>query len=351
VWHPTPFNWLLIIAKLGEPAAAWFYPLQPLPTTVRLGSRYLAALNRVFPSPYPLPRYCDLQDPSVVLAWLVAQAREGRPVCLWTFSSSTVRIAAAALDAGISLRGVVFLVQGEPFSEARRRIVEEAGARAVVRYGTMEVPTVALSCSDGRAADDVHLFADRYALVRRTRAVGDAGLAVDALLFTALNPTAPKILLNVETGDHATVEQRDCECRLGAVGLRTHLSHIQSYEKLTGEGMTFAKTNLTHIVEEALPARFGGRSLDYQLVEAETSDGVTRLLLLVSPRVGPVDEAAMRSALLEELARDGATERYMASFWRRAGTVEVRRQAPMSTRAGKILPFHLVKAEQLEAAR
>jgi hypothetical protein len=34
----------------------------------------------------------------------------------------------------------------------------------------------------------------------------------------------------------------------------------------------------------------------------------------------------------------------MARIWEQAGTVEVRREAPVPTRGGKILPFHLVKA-------
>ncbi len=32
----------------------------------------------------------------------------------------------------------------------------------------------------------------------------------------------------------------------------------------------------------------------------------------------------------------------MAGLWRRAGTVQVRREPPRSTPAGKTLPFHLL---------
>jgi hypothetical protein len=61
--------------------------------------------------------------------------------------------------------------------------------------------------------------------------------------------------------------------------------------------------------------------------------------------VGPVDEAALRQTFLDELGRDGGYAPLAAGIWRRAGTVVVRREMPIATKAGKILPFHLVKAQ------
>jgi hypothetical protein len=111
--------------------------------------------------------------------------------------------------------------------------------------------------------------------------------------------------------------------------------------------MTFVKTNLLRALEEVLPARFGGSSADYQVLEEEAADGILRLYLLVSPSVGVVDEVALRATFLQELSEDGALERYMVRMWDRADTVQVRREAPLATRAGKILPFHLVKSPAL----
>jgi hypothetical protein len=184
-------------------------------------------------------------------------------------------------------------------------------------------------------------MSDRYAMIRRRRAV--AGTEVDALLLTALSPAAPKMLLNVETGDAARVETRRCGCGLGALGLTTHLSDVASFEKLTGEGMTFARTNLVRVLEHDLPARFGGGALDYQLVEEEAAGGAARLVLLVSPAVGPLDAEAVRAAFLGAVGGEGAVAAFMAEFWRRAGTVEVRREVPRATGAGKVLPFHLAR--------
>ncbi len=144
----------------------------------------------------------------------------------------------------------------------------------------------------------------------------------------------------MEVGDHGTLERRNSGCALGALGLRTHLSEIRSHEKLTGEGMTFACIRLIPLLDETLPARFGGAGIDYQVVEEEDSTGLLRLYLLVSPRVGPVDELEVKRIFLAELGGRGEPERYMAAIWALAGTVQVRRQVPIATPAGKIQPFH-----------
>jgi hypothetical protein len=125
--------------------------------------------------------------------------------------------------------------------------------------------------------------------------------------------------------------------------MRTHLSEIRSFEKMTGEGVTFARSTLEQILEEQLPARFGGSSVDYQLVEEETREGSARLILRVRPGIGPVDEAALRAALLEAIGQGSPVSRYQAGMWRNAGTIEVRREAPIATRAGKVLPFQILK--------
>jgi hypothetical protein len=49
----------------------------------------------------------------------------------------------------------------------------------------------------------------------------------------------------------------------------------------------------------------------------------------------------LRRTFLDELSHDGWSERLMAGMWERAGTVIVRRQEPVVTKAGKILPFHV----------
>jgi hypothetical protein len=235
-------------------------------------------------------------------------------------------------------------------SSARLQTIESSGASTIVKYGLMETGLVGMSCGERRAPDDLHLFGDRFALVQRERAVADSDVRVHAFLLTTLEVFAPKVLINAETGDDGTVTTAECACSLGALGLTTHLSHVRSFEKLTGEGMTFAKTNVVRILEETLPARFGGAATDFQLVEAEQTGASARNYLVVSSRLGPIDERELRAAFLDALSRGGEAEAHMASIWREVGSPEVRRREPIATPAGKVFPFHVVRGS-IDAAR
>jgi phenylacetate-coenzyme A ligase PaaK-like adenylate-forming protein len=238
------------------------------------------------------------------------------------------------------------MVGGEPMTDARRQQMEAAGARVIAVYSSVELGGLSYSCATPLASDDIHLMTDRFSLVQRPRPSTDGGPVVDALLFTTLSPATGKISLNTETGDYARVEDRDCGCLLGELGLNTHLSEIRSFEKVTGEGASFVRTNLERILEEVLPVRFGGTSVDYQLAEEEDVSGATRLVLRVSPSVGDLDEALLRATLLEEIGRGGLVNRYHAGLWRDADSVTIRREAPLATRVGKVLPFQLLQRTQ-----
>jgi hypothetical protein len=344
IWMPSPINWLLVCAKLRQPVAGWFYPLRPVPTRVRVAARYLSALGLLSGHRFPQPRLCELNRPERMAAWLARQLGDGRSLTLNCVASSAVRAAIAAKEAGLGLEGLTVLVHGEPLTEARRQHLEAVGAGVIVNYASIELPGLTYGCARPEAADDVHLFEDRYALIQRTRPASPAGAEVDALLFSSVSSGTPKICFNTELGDYARVTDRACGCSLGQLGLRTHLSEIRSFEKLTSEGASFARTNLQHILEEVLPARFGGTSVDYQLVEEEGADSATQFALRISPSVGPLDEEAVRNVLLDGLGREGVVERHNAEVWRRVGTVRISRQPPLATRAGKILPFRVASA-------
>jgi hypothetical protein len=173
------------------------------------------------------------------------------------------------------------------------------------------------------------------------RAVFENGPSADALLFSTLGMNAPKIALNVELGDSANLEARDCGCVLGSMGLRTHISEIRSFEKLSTEGTTFWRGNVPRILETTLPARFGGSAIDYQVVEEEAVDGAAHLVLRIRPAVGAVVEATVRATLLQELARGGVVDEYQAALIGRAESIVIRRLPPLHTRVGKVLPFQI----------
>jgi hypothetical protein len=341
LWIGASPTLAMIMLKAGLPVDAWFYPVHPLPPITRIGLRYFDLLVRAGGQRMPSRQFCDLTEPAEIAQWLVRQAAPGRPVLVSTRTSSAVRIAATAAKMGSSLHHVAFYSRSEPFTPARQRQIEATGARAIPDYSSVELANMAFACPAGCAADDVHLFTDRFALIERSRPLIDGGPTVESLLLTSLSPHSPKIAFNTELGDSARVEVRECGCRLGELGLRTHLSEIRSFEKLSSEGTTFARSNVIQILEEILPARFGGSALDYQLVEEEGPGASTLLALRVAPSVGPIDEQTIRDALLAELGRGSMADAYQARLIERAQAIVVKRLPPLATAGGKVLPFQL----------
>jgi hypothetical protein len=164
---------------------------------------------------------------------------------------------------------------------------------------------------------------------------------VDTLLLTTLHPASPKLMLNVETDDYAVLERRDCGCPIGALGFSLHVHALRSFEKLSSEGMSFIGSDLIRLVEDTLPARFGGNATDYQFIEEESSAGLPKVCLVISPRVGTVDDARVIGSVLEALGQNSGAARMMAQLWRDGRTLCVVRAEPYVTAAAKILPLHI----------
>ena len=216
-------------------------------------------------------------------------------------------------------------------------------AGAVPHYGCMEAGFIGEGCLQPTAPDDVHLFHDLNAVIPAGAAGPDAvALPPNALLLTSLRPTAPLILLNVSLGDQARVSQRRCGCPIERAGWTTHLQAIRSFEKLTAGGMTFLDREAIAALEETLPGRFGDLVGDYQLIEEQDPAGRSRLVLLVSPRVGPVDAAAVGSAFLAAIGATSPAARLTELLWRESGTLRVERREPVATTSGKVLHIHAV---------
>src|SRR5207245_5670528 len=181
----------------------------------------------------------------------------------------------AAPQQGLDISGTWFRFAGEPYTRAEAAVVSEAGAHAVCHYSVSEVGRVACACTTPTALDDVHVLTEKLAVLQRPRLL-EGGRTVQALQLTTLMAICPKLMLNVEVDDYGVLETRACGCPLGELGLGTHLRDIRSYEKLTGKGINFLGNDLITLVDEALPARFGGSPTDYQLVEKEVG-GLPRL--------------------------------------------------------------------------
>ena len=235
---------------------------------------------------------------------------------------------------------------GEPPTPAKVTEIVRTGARYVPNYSIVEIGPIGLGCARPSDINDIHVFKDTVALVQYAREVPGSKIAVDAFYFTTLLPTAPKLMLNVESDDYGVIETRSCGCPLQSCGFTEHLRHIRSFRKLTGEGVTLVGSDMIRILEEVLPAKFGGSPLDYQLMEEEDEQGFTRLNLLVSPRIEIADEAAVIETVLEALGHSSVAADLARAIWKQAKTIRVKRMEPIWTARGKLMPLNLAKRSE-----
>jgi hypothetical protein len=94
---------------------------------------------------------------------------------------------------------------------------------------------------------------------------------------------------------------------------------------------------VARVLEDVLPARFGGLSTHYQLWEEEGPEGGARLTLFIDSAIGPVDTDAVSGALLSALTSAAGAQRVMALSWQAAKVLRIERRSPVPTSGGKIL--------------
>lgn len=333
---------VLRFSSFGNPVARWLVHVNPAGPGLHPRYRWipdglrLAAL--VAGVRFPRPEVVSLADPLPIARWMIETRRRGRTPHLYGFASPMARLAEAALAAGLDLAGSRVTVTGEPITAARLAPLQAAGVEASLDYGCAEAGgPVSYGCLRPSAPDDVHFCDDLHALIQPEADHSHPELPARALLLTSLRTSAPVILLNVSLGDRAHVMRRRCGCPLEGHGWDRHLDGIRSFEKLTAGGMTFLDVDVAAVLETDLPARFGGGPADYQLLETERADGGPALVLRVHPRVGPLDEGAVRSALLDAIGAGAGAERVMATYWRAAGLPRVERKPPLVSEKGKFL--------------
>ncbi|HEX2387244.1 MAG TPA: hypothetical protein VHL99_11805, partial [Candidatus Binatia bacterium] len=338
-------NNLLVYARIGIATDRWF--ARAIPGDHRLGDWYNYLLTRwivlngsVFGPGFPAPVFTEIGDVGRIVQWVVERRRAGKRCCITTAASNAARIARTAWDVGESLAGVRFIVDGEPFTDAKRALLERVGASATSRYAYGGGVMVGYGCAAAAAADEIHVDETRLAVIQHPVPLPDAEPAIHPLLLTTLHASAgARFLLNAASGDYADVDRRTCGCPLEKSGFTLHLSHIRSYEKLTSEGMNYFYGDVYEFFEQTLPAEFGGAAGDYQLVEEEDENGQTRLTLIVHPGVGALDENKVLLRLQRRLADGSSGNRFQAEMWRASGTYRIRRETPRASPRGKILPL------------
>jgi len=345
IWRPVPpgaagLKRAILQARSGVPAQKWFSQTNPSlrASPVKSWLFLQAALAEAGRAGQRLPRpdYVPLNDAAVIATWLASRKREGTCAHLDTMVSSAIRVCQAAQASGIDISGTFFRVGSESLSDSRAQVLRSARTAFACHYSMSETGPIGIACACGAYADDVHLLSGKIAILPRPEPDGRS-----ALFLTTLLACAPRIMLNVESGDSAAVESRSCACAFGAAGYLTHLHSIRSYEKVSGEGMYFMGAELAALVEDFLPRRFGGAPTDYQFVH-EQRGGLNRVRMIISPSVGELDTAEVRDAVLRRLAAASRADRMKSGIWASGDVLGVERGEPIATPASKILPVRFI---------
>ncbi len=332
---------VLRAAHFGNVHERWFSPfttrdLRPA-LRFRLAMTGILAISRLARRPIPRPELVRMDQAETVARWAVA-ARDARGASLVrAHVSMALRVALAAQEQGWDLTGVTFMSGGEPPTPAKVAAIQRTGASWLPVYISSDVGCIGAGCARPVDGNDLHLFKDGLAVIQSARLVPGSDVPVQAFCFTSLLPSAPLLLLNVESDDCGVIEPRRCGCPLDACGLTEHVREVRSFRKLTGEGVTLVGTDAERVLEAVLPARFGGSPLDYQLLEEEDGQGYTRLFLVISPAVRIDDEAAVVETVLTALRQSNLAAGIAAAIWDQAGTLRVRRAVPTWTARGKFM--------------
>ena len=335
-------NVLRAVAYGGTPER-WFSPIireEFIPSFKnRAANAYIVWMTRLSGAQCPWPEPVPLNGAGVIARWAAETAAAKGGAIVGASVSLAVRICVAAHEEGLDLSGVVFLGGGEPATVAREAAINRTGARLAPVYITSDMGPLGHGCAAPAEVNDQHLLEDCVALIQHPRQVPGSDVEVDAFYYSSLRSSTAAILLNVESDDYGVVERRSCGCPFDDLGYHRHLLRIRSFGKLTGEGVTLVGSDMTRILEEVLPGRFGGSPMDYQLLEEEDEHGLCRLVLRVSPNVEIPGEAPVVETVLEALGEGDDAADVARAFWKQAGTIRVRREEPEWTARGKFSPF------------
>jgi len=341
LWYPglpavTGISNSLRYAKIGRPPERWFNLASSAKRMDsgwknRLGTSAVVWLSRLSKAPLAVPEPLSLNDVNVVLEWIDRRKKRHGRCVVQCYVSQAVRICRGASARGMDLRGTLFIVGSEPLTRAKYQEIVGTNAEVFPRYHATEIGSIATGCGRPSEVGDLHLHVDTVAVLQGE----DPTDGVGSFFFTSFINAAPKVMLNVEMGDSGVIRRMRCGCLFDQMGLHTHLLGVRSYSRTSSEGMSVCHSELSRLLEEELPSKYGGSLLDYQLVEVEDGNSMTRLLLRIDPGLGPVDEHSVVKDILTGLRRIDAIHRVHAEVWEQAGAIKVIRQRPESTVSGK----------------
>ncbi len=324
-WMPGPpgiagLHNLLAHAKLGRPPERWFStsPAPRLQDGLACGiDRGWRLARRLLPRLGPAPEWVPAERAGEVARWLAGAAQ---PAALKCFASSALRVAGAAVAAGLDLSHSVVFAGGEPLTAARRDFLAVSGLRVYARYAATEAGFIAGACPHGEDGGEMHLYADRLAVVGPEPGGGEAA----PFAFTSLSLAAPKVLLNVELGDHGRLRARECGCALGRAGLAWQLRDVHSPAKIALEGVKLGELDVARLAEEAM-RDLGGNPDEMQLCLGTGAGGASRLTLVLAPGAA-IDPAALEGRLRARLAGFPGGGALAARLWFESGALTIERR-------------------------
>jgi hypothetical protein len=325
-WHID--RWFAPDVSFGKEGVQW------------LATAFATAVARGAGATMPFPSMLPGNDFTPVARRIAENKRRGRGTYVSAMTGYAVRVAAAAINSGCDISGTIFVAGGEAVSPAKRALVEAAGAEIYPMYWIHEIGPIGFACRQMNSGNCVHLFEDSVAVIMHRRKAPLTEVEVDSLLFTTLLPVAPLLLINAEMDDAGVLGRADCDCIFSHAGFHRQIADVYSFGKLTAMGITLIGTEIIALLERDLPARFGGCPGDFQLIERELH-AQTEIILRISPRVGVRSAETVKEYFLRELPN--CASGWVASrILRHTGSFHAVVGEPLPTRAGKILPLHVL---------
>jgi hypothetical protein len=306
----------------------------------RTATKTMVLIAKIMGADIPFPTYLKPDNFSLAAEWIARKKQEGISCWIHGMVSSSVRIAASALENGFDISGTIFRVSGEALTDAKRRVIESAEAEVFPFYHIHELGQIGTACRKMNKGNCVHIQRDAVAVISHRRNAPLINFEVNSLLFTSLLPTAARVLINAEMDDAGIVGKAHCDCVYQKAGFVEKISDIYSYGKLTGQGITLLGDDVVQILEEILPKKFGGTPGDYQLVEEESSHQ-TGIQLRVSPRAGISSTGELKKGFLNEVRKLYGGSMTVRQ-WIHTDAVRAVIDEPYITSTGKVLPLHLL---------
>jgi len=306
----------------------------------RVITHVLVGEARLLGLPVPYPTYLQQNDFLPAAEYIRKRLDAGESVGMSGFVSAVARVAAAAVSNGLDLTGCSALTSGEALTDAKRRVIQSSGMIVYPSYGTTDFGSIGMPCAQMTEGNCTHVMKHAIALVSRQQETAWADTAVNSLYATSLLAESPRIFINAEIGDTGVIESATCDCLFSKLGFDLQVRDIAAISKVTAQGVTIEVAELVPLLEEALPARFGGHPGDYQLCETEAGSQ-TELVLRISPGVSVATADEILRHFLGEVKRVYGGSLSVVSWLHSAG-IRAEVAPPIITATGKFRAVRLL---------